>query len=93
METEDESSHQSPSNERRSRSRESQREGKEDGPKYWRERSWRREPSHDQEAEEGPGREGQVSLMVERDQLSLILDGFSGLSEDFKIWGWFLGLI
>lgn len=70
MEREDQSSNQDPDNERRSRS----------------ERSWRRELFFDQEPDESPGREGQVSLMVERDQLSLILDGFLSSSEDLKIW-------
>lgn len=74
MEREDESLYQNQDNERRSRSGESQREGNKDGPKYWREASWKMEPFHGQQAEEGPGREGQVSLMAERDQLSLILD-------------------
>lgn len=79
-EREEETSNQELINKRRSRRRESLREGREDDLKNWREKGRNKEFLLDPELNENPGRQGQVSLMVEKDQVR-------------PVPGWFLGLI
>lgn len=77
-------SNQELTSKRRSRRRESLREGKEDDLKNWREKGKNKEFLLDPELNESPGRQGQVSLMVEKDQVRPVLGGSSDSSGDLS---------